>query len=148
MKCAVCGKEFEPKRVNQKYCSYTCRRYANHHGGKDHIGIECVLPAQPVIRQFYCLKCGNIVYVTDQEDCRTKFCSQQCEKRYWKHSKRVRPRTVYREFRCRTCGTLVVVEKPLDRRTIFCSSACCIRWFSRNQKKSNIKLREKRKLIT
>lgn len=134
MKCAVCGKEFEPKRVSQRYCSYTCRRYANHHGGKEHpIGGD-TFPGQPIIRKFHCVKCGKLVYITDQNDCRTKFCSQQCEKRYWKHPGRVHSRTVHREFRCRTCGNLVVVKDPLDRRTVFCSTACCVRWFSKNQK--------------
>lgn len=41
-----------------------------------------------VIREFTCLRCGKHVRVTDGRDCRTKFCSQHCEKLYWKHSKK------------------------------------------------------------
>ena len=86
MKCAVCGKEFTPTRVTQRYCGYTCRRYANHHGINDN-RVEGPLYA-PVIREFTCLRCGKHVRVTDGRDCRTKFCSQHCEKLYWKHSKK------------------------------------------------------------
>ena len=78
MKCAVCGKEFTPTRITQRYCGYTCRRYANHHGINDN-RVEGPLYA-PVIREFTCLRCGKHVRVTDGRDCRTKFCSQHCEK--------------------------------------------------------------------
>ncbi|WP_301859962.1 hypothetical protein [uncultured Megasphaera sp.] len=129
MICPICGKEFTPRRSIQKYCSYECRRYANRHGAND------VRPEKsstaPVIREFRCLKCKKLVKVRDRSDGRMKFCSQHCEKLYWKHSKKVKAATVYREFTCKECGKVVAVTDPLDRRRIFCCRQCRIRWFSR-----------------
>lgn len=35
MKCESCGKEFEPKRKNQKYCYPGCKRFMkDFYGGK------------------------------------------------------------------------------------------------------------------
>lgn len=139
MICVICGKKFEACRSTQKYCSAACRRYANRHGGNDHA--EFPVPVEkPVIREFRCLKCGKIVYVTEPEDCRLKFCSQRCEKAYWKHSKRVRPLTVYREFCCRKCGKPVVVTDPKDRRTVFCSQYCRTHCFDPQKKYSRKKV--------
>ncbi len=140
MNCPVCGRTFTPIRSVQKYCSIACRRYANRHGAND---VRGAMPAAaPVIREFHCLKCGEIVRVTNPSDGRMKFCSQRCEKLYWKHSKKVKAEAVYRQFHCRECGTEVVVTDPLDRRRIFCSRQCRIRWFSmheKNEKTDNTK---------
>ena len=88
MNCVICGKEFTPRRSIQKYCSAECRRYANRHGVND---IRAAAPATaPVIREFRCLKCGTIVRVRDHSDGRMKFCSQHCEKLYWKHTEKYR----------------------------------------------------------
>ncbi len=132
MKCAVCGKEFTPTRRTQRYCSYTCRRYANHHGINDN-RIEGPVYA-PTIREFTCLQCGRRVRVTELRDCRTKFCCQHCEKLYWKHPEHVSSVSVHREFTCRECGKVVVVTEPKDRRRSFCSDTCRKRWFNRNRK--------------
>lgn len=130
MKCAVCGKEFIPTRSTQRYCSSTCRRYAIHHGINDNRVEESTYVL--AIREFTCLRCGKRVRVTDPRDCRTKFCSQHCEKLYWKHPD-VKSVTVHREFTCRECGKVVVVETPKDRRRAFCCDACRKKWFNRNK---------------
>ncbi len=128
MKCVVCGKEFVQTRVTQRYCGYVCRRYANHHGINDN---RAESPIHiPAIRKFSCLRCGKEVRVTDNRDCRTKFCSQRCEKLYWKHSKNVRSVLVQREFICRECGKVVNVSDPKDRRRIFCCGECRRHWFN------------------
>ena len=88
----------------------------------------------PVRQEFTCLRCGKHVRVTDGRDCRTKFCSQHCEKLYWKHSKKVFSVVMHREFTCRECGKVVVVTEPKDRRRSFCSDECRKRWF--NQRRS------------
>ena len=134
MKCAVCGKEFTPTRITQRYCSYTCRRYANHHGINDNRveGPACA----PTIREFTCLQCGKQVRVTNPRDCRTKFCSQHCEKLYWKHPEHVSSVLVHREFTCRECGKVVIVNTPKDRRRSFCSDTCRRRWFNKQRKVS------------
>ena len=38
----------------------------------------------PVEREFNCRQCGTNVKVTDKKDKRTVFCSQKCEKKYWR----------------------------------------------------------------
>lgn len=126
------AKNLPPTRITQRYCGYTCRRYADHHGINDN-RVEGPLYA-PVIREFTCLRCGKHVRVTDGRDCRTKFCSQHCEKLYWKHSKKVSSVVMHREFTCRECGKVVVVTEPKDRRRSFCSDECRKRWF--NQRRS------------
>lgn len=138
MNCVICGKEFTPRRSIQKYCSAECRRYANRHGVND---IRAAAPATaPVIREFRCLKCGTIVRVRDHSDGRMKFCSQHCEKLYWKHSKKVKAVTVYRKFSCRECGKHVLVTDPLDRRRIFCSRECRIHWFGKHNAEKRAKM--------
>ena len=130
--CPVCGKTFVPRRPVQKYCSSGCRRYANRHGAND-VREEMPVTA-PVIREFNCLKCGKTVRVTNPADGRMKFCSQHCEKLFWKHSKKVKPLTVYRQFVCRQCGKNVLIVDPLDRRRFFCSRQCRVRWFIEQNK--------------
>lgn len=77
MKCKYCQKEFIAVAVNQKYCSKHCGyKYRTTHG------IENEYPSIT----FACSKCGKIV-VTDgtPHDKRTRFCSPECEKKYWRH---------------------------------------------------------------
>lgn len=129
--CAVCGKEFTPVRNIQRYCSSTCRRYALHHGINDNRVEE---PAyMPTIREFTCLRCGKRVRITNSRDCRTKFCSQHCEKLYWKHPG-VKSVVVHREFTCRECGKAVVITTPKDRRRLFCCDTCRKKWFNREKR--------------
>ena len=75
MRCAYCGTEIEPRAVNQKYCSHRCACKASYH---KRVRFESVT--------FECSMCGRTV-VTDPErkDKRTRFCSHECEKKYWRH---------------------------------------------------------------
>ena len=123
--CPVCGKEFTAIRVTQRFCSTSCRLWSYRHNPRSN---ESTLNREKVIRTFQCLKCGRIVYVADPADRRTKFCSSHCERLYWKHSEKVRPKAVNRTFRCRQCGKVVHVTEPKDRRTAFCSDDCRNLW--------------------
>ena len=69
--CAYCGTEIEPRSVNQKYCSHRCACKASYH---KRVSFESVT--------FTCSMCGKTV-VTDpgRKDKRTRFCSQECEKK-------------------------------------------------------------------
>lgn len=76
MKCPNCNEEFSPRAVNQIYCSTRCGdQYRRKHGAHKRISIT-----------FNCSNCGRTV-VTEPEngDKRTRFCSESCEKKYWKH---------------------------------------------------------------
>lgn len=76
MKCLMCGEPFTPLSVNQKYCSARCgARYRRHHD---------VSEAWPSIT-FQCAKCGRLVRTEAGMDRRTRFCSPECERRYWRH---------------------------------------------------------------
>ena len=71
-RCKCCGWEFEAAR-NQIFCSQECIWY----GRKD---------ANPEGKPaFTCAKCGRLVVVDEKHDRRTRFCSAECEKRYWRH---------------------------------------------------------------
>lgn len=132
--CPVCGNLFSPYRPRQKYCSTACRRYANRHGGRAYDGTPIISdPSKPALRTFCCLKCHKEVRVTENEDLRTKFCSQRCENLYWKHSGRGKTRNIRRKFKCKNCGNVVVITEALDRRTVFCSHACYYQWFRKTR---------------
>ena len=142
MKCMVCGKEFEQTRPWQKYCSSTCKRYANRH--PEEMKAQETADKEPVIREFHCRKCGTLVQVRDHKDFRMRFCSQKCEKSYWKHTHKNIPTGTIFEFRCEECGTLVTVSDPKDKRKRFCSAVCRCRWNNRNRLK---KLPTKREVL-
>lgn len=38
----------------------------------------------PICREFSCRHCGLNVQVVDEKDKRTVYCSQKCEKQYWR----------------------------------------------------------------
>lgn len=76
MTCQNCGKQFIPRTVIQKYCSASCgNKYRRRHNISD---------AWPSI-EFSCAKCGRAVKTEAGKDRRTRFCSQECERRFWRH---------------------------------------------------------------
>lgn len=77
MKCLECGAEFEPRTVMQKYCSGRCRdKYKRKHD------MDIFYPSVT----FTCSQCGRtVVTAGGTKDKRTRFCSRECEKKYWKH---------------------------------------------------------------
>lgn len=118
--CPICGKQFQKKMSRQKYCSPACGRYANRHNKVTHTET----PDAEVIRTFTCRRCGELVKVTDPLDKRLKFCSQHCEKLFWKHPEKAEALVVERTFVCRCCGKTVNVTSAFDRRHTFCSKKC------------------------
>lgn len=75
MNCPNCGKGFNPKSVNQRYCSAKCGNQYRRKYGVERVSIT-----------FRCAQCGHRV-VTDpnRRDRRTRFCCAECEKKYWRH---------------------------------------------------------------
>lgn len=86
MKCRVCGTEFTPT-LNQLYCSKRCRQWINNNRRED--------TGYPSIR-FSCAKCGRIVITDGKKDKRSRFCSRECERKYWRHPPHEHP----------TCNTM------------------------------------------
>lgn len=44
--------------------------------------------ATPCPREFICRRCGDHVIVDERSDHRTVFCSQYCEREFWRHRDR------------------------------------------------------------
>lgn len=77
MKCKYCGKEFTALTHNAKYCSSSCGdKYRYRHD---------VQKENPSIT-FTCAWCGKtVVTEAGTKDMRTRFCSPECEKKWWRH---------------------------------------------------------------
>lgn len=77
MKCLNCGSEFSKRAANQLYC---CRKCGDEYR-KEH-NINILYPSL----SFNCSECGHMV-VTEYgyKDKRTRFCSRECERKFWKH---------------------------------------------------------------
>ena len=94
MRCKNCGDEFTPRSPWQVFCTRSCMREFYHRRGNHHE--DMVDDAQPILRKFDCRTCGKHIGIIDQKDKRTVFCSQQCEKKWWRdithHGNAVRKR--------------------------------------------------------
>ncbi len=139
--CPICGKQFQKKMIRQKYCSPACGRYANRHNKVTHTE----MPNAEVIRTFTCRRCGELVKVTDPLDKRLKFCSQHCEKLFWKHPEKAEALVVERTFVCRGCGKTVKVTSAFDRRHTFCSKKCQQKYVQKMNRKGREKAQEEKK---
>ena len=79
MICAQCGQMFVAKNAVQRYCSPQCR--ADFRKQQD---VRRNYPPTTFV-------CGNpkcrktVETATDRLDKRTRFCSRECEKAYWRH---------------------------------------------------------------
>lgn len=83
--CNECGCEFTKKTIRQRFCSPKCHRKYYHRQENRHTGVHRLpKPGEPILREFQCKNCGCLVQVVDRRDQRKKFCSQECEKYYWK----------------------------------------------------------------
>ena len=132
MKCTICGKEFEPGRPWQKYCTPACKRIA-YRRRKQEQKKTVQETEETIIREFHCRKCGTLVQVKTHKDFRMRFCSQKCEKAYWKHPHKNVPEEPAFHFRCEECGKPVTVSDPKDKRKRFCSTICRCRWNNKKQ---------------
>lgn len=83
--CPTCGKTFTRKTSRQVYCSQSCWRKAWKDGKSATAEAEALEG-----RRFVCAECGRPV-VTKGVDGRARFCSKECERRWWRHH-RARPK--------------------------------------------------------
>ena len=79
--CVNCGAVIKNERASRFCCRKCWREYWRNHG-KVH---REPLPGEPIIREFRCRECGRHVAVVEKRDQRSVFCSQTCEKRYWRY---------------------------------------------------------------
>lgn len=75
--CPFCGKRFTPVygAVTKVFCSQKCRDLSYAQYG----------PYNRASITFRCAKCGRLVITEGGSDARTRFCSLECEKKYWRH---------------------------------------------------------------
>lgn len=106
MKCEYCGAEFTPLTVNQRYCSGKCG-YTYRRKHKD--ATRRHFPAVT----FNCSQCGRAVVTDGIRDRRTRFCSPECEKKYWRHPPHDNPatRTNFKSF-----AAYATYEKRTNKR--------------------------------
>lgn len=132
--CLNCGKPMEMRTVVQLYCSKRCQMeyYRTHKR-------EAIDARWPSIT-FNCAKCGRTVTTEPgSDDRRTKFCSPECEKKYWRHPPwEVRRTSVWVDrppahpkiFACAECGKRVVTNPDEgDRRWRFCCKEHCDKYW-------------------
>lgn len=76
MICPQCGKRFTPFSVVQKYCSKRCgEKWRQKH--QDSVRYPSIM--------FRCSYCGHVVVTNGLDDRRTRFCCDECCKKYWRH---------------------------------------------------------------
>lgn len=80
--CPMCGAKFELRSADHVFCSKACWNKARYRKCRWRM-ISAVL-AERVPRKFACARCGKEVTVSKPNDKRTRFCSERCEKLYWK----------------------------------------------------------------
>lgn len=127
-KCLYCGETFKKRRINQKFCSVSCRK-AN---------ADTKIIRKKTIRK--CLCCGEefTTYRTRQ-----KFCKDECGKKWRKEKKRawrIKARQLKYEDRNKErclCFSVPVTHclwcvKPIEERwspdRVFCSDECRLMW--------------------
>lgn len=76
--CVTCRRR--PARTGYVTCCECAMREAR----RKHHDAAYVMREYPSIT-FECSKCGRQVTTDGIKDHRTRFCSQECEKRYWRH---------------------------------------------------------------
>ena len=80
--CPVCGRAFELRGANHVYCTKSCEKKAYYRGTNNEMTSAALSTRVP--RTLNCAKCGKEVTVRDPCDQRTRFCSERCERLYWK----------------------------------------------------------------
>ena len=81
-KCINCGNKFTPKNNRQKFCSPKCQK--EHTRKKAKMEKDKNWPS----KRFLCAYCGKRVDTSyGTGDRRTRFCSEECQIRYWKHNR-------------------------------------------------------------
>ncbi|WP_317382508.1 hypothetical protein [Megasphaera stantonii] len=86
--CDFCGSQFVPVEKKQRFCSARCCHYYHNRIGNDHIQHAVKPPENRILRTFRCRQCGRVVYVTEKEDKRQRFCSVACSRNYHRHERR------------------------------------------------------------
>lgn len=90
MICENCGKEFQNKTFNQKFCSYRCREKARAEKSK----------SEKVLRK--CKNCGKEFSVNSSNELK-KFCSKKCCNSF-SHKMNPPPKKEKVLRICKTCG--------------------------------------------
>lgn len=81
MICPVCNKSFEPRAINQIYCSHEHKELAQRQRYMQRDEPPVPINATP-IDEFICKNCGKTVFVYDRSDQRSSYCCGKCAVKY------------------------------------------------------------------
>lgn len=112
--CEICGKQFESRTINAKYCSRECRLEIRRQRREARRG-------PPKIYSKTCLLCGKAFEATNRK---TKYCSQECYRMMMNVSKKLSRKTravVHFLDICSVCGA----ERVQVKECHICSHVYC-----------------------
>lgn len=129
--CPICGKEFEPRRCSQKYCSPACYDEENHRRARARY-----VPVKNESRT--CPVCGK-EFVSHNRN--QKYCSDACRCRVYRLSKRA-PRPI------RTCPVCGKEFTAISERAVVCSRECRRLHRNKLERERNRRRRAEREPVT
>lgn len=131
--CEYCGKSFEWKTKNQKYCCKECREQAileknqasSKMGEKEFVIKVC--------------KCCKKEFECSRRTPNKVFCSKECTKAYYKEKASQNKKEVLKEEKkCEYCGKVFIWESIKSNQK-FCSNECTMKYMREKTTKAVIK---------
>lgn len=138
--CRKCGRDFEPKKRNQAYCSRECQQThirPDAHGTDSNYGRGCrcekCTQAHTAIHRKYvqraeeshaCVQCGAAFVTTLRLQ---KYCSVDCQRQAHLTKEREKRRAAQREQLCPTCGKVFKPGGGKGSNRVYCSYECRVR---------------------
>ena len=114
MKCEYCGKEFEPRSWNQKYCSEECQQANNNL-------LMQVWEAKAVPKEKTCSHCGGKFTGKPSQ----KYCSRSCKEKAHQKREQEKLKVVKVKKSCLNCGREYLTD---DAEVCFCSTRCSLEY--------------------
>ena len=108
-KCEKCGKEFQPRRLEQRFCSNACRLAVVNSEEKTHI----------------CPTCGKEFKSAGR---RATYCSRACQAKHIRNEKKLQEKQDQPTTReCLVCGEKFT---PVRKNSKFCCRECAIQYYN------------------
>lgn len=139
--CKGCGRQFLPKRKEQKFCSSSCAA-KDYHKEKNVSGSNNPNWKGGNINKI-CEECGNSFTVGYSRREKARFCSLICANNYQSlHPYTIGKRNPKPIIMCELCGNQIQVDADRQKRRRFCSYECFRKWADNEYKSSKTKTRE------
>lgn len=125
MKCEYCGKEFEPRSWNQKYCSVECQQANNNL-------LRRARAAKAEPKEKTCLYCGEKFFGKPGQ----KYCSRRCKEKAHMKREQEKLKVVKVKKTCLNCGREYLTDDAGDS---FCSTRCSLEYHGQVERKHSKK---------